>query len=372
MASAYAPGLRADTRARLVAVQDAQAEARNRFAHEHEVEHAVARFDELIEEVDVVILTTPMPYHAPQACEALARDVHVLSEVPAAISYEQAHGLVAAVRSSNALYAMAENYLYLPPHLTVRELVRAGELGELYYGETDHVSDVKDQLRDEHGNPRWHYHWWVGRDGNTYPTHSFGPLLQWFDDRVVSVSCVGSGRHTAPEHEMQDTTVLLARTVRGGLLRVRLDWLSNRPFAACHHFGLQGTGGAYDQGNPGRGVEPAIYLHGRSPSGRWEPLASFAEEYFPRRYAYPPGDLPAWGSSELWPIAAGWLLQDFFDSLLEGRALSVDVYAALDMTLPGLAAEASIAQAGAWIHVPNPRFFSSGIGAEPGTEFPLA
>jgi len=371
-ASAFATALAADARVRLVAVQDPVREARDRFAAAHGVEIACSSFGELVEHVDLVILVTPLPYHAPQACHALAHDVHVLSEVPAVISHEQAQELLAAVRSSKARYGLAENYCYMTRHLIARELVRAGELGELYYGESDHLADFKSHVRNADGTPHWTYHWWMGRDGNTYPTHSLGPLLQLFEDRVTAVSCVGSGHHEAPEHELQDTTVLLARTVKGALLRVRFSWLSSRPMQSA--YGVQGTRGALELGDPLRGVQPAIYLEGRTPRDTWEPLEPFASR-LPERYAQGASG-PLYAEEDafeaLFGSADAWLVRDFVDAIGDDRAFDLDIYAALDMTLPGLAAEVSAAQNGDWIHVPNPRLLSAGIGVDAGREFPLA
>lgn len=370
-AGAFATAVRADARARLVAVQDPVRDARERFAAEHEVEIACARFDELVEHVDLVILVTPLPYHAPQACHALEHDVHVLSEVPAVVSREQAHALLGAVRASKARYGLAENYCYMTRHLIARELVRAGELGELYYGESDHLADFKSRVRNADGTPHWSYHWWVGRDGNTYPTHSLGPLLQLFDDRVAAVSCVGSGHHEAPEHELQDTTVLLARTAKGALLRLRFSWLSSRPTQSS--YGVQGTRGALDLGDPLRGVQPSVYLHGRTAPETWEPLELLASR-LPARYAGATGPLYADQDAfeALFGSADAWLVRDFLDAIFDDRTFELDVYAALDMTLPGLAAEVSVAQNGDWVHVPNPRLFSAGIGVDGGREAPLA
>ena len=50
--------------------------------------------------VQAVILGTPMPLHVPQAILALKRNIHVLSEVPAAVSLEESRELVRACRKS--------------------------------------------------------------------------------------------------------------------------------------------------------------------------------------------------------------------------------------------------------------------------------
>jgi hypothetical protein len=65
------------------------------------------------------------------------------------------------------------------------------------------------------------------------------------------------------------------------------------------------------------------------------------------------------------------MAQDFLDAILDGGTVDADVHRGLDMTLPMFAAEASIAEGGAWVHVPDPRLFTAGIGVEPGRDAPL-
>lgn len=47
------------------------------------------------------------------------------------------------------------------------------------------------------------------------------------------------------------------------------------------------------------------------------------------------------------------------------RPVAIDVYAALDMTLPGIVSERSVAVGGNWLPVPDPRTLTAGIGVEP-------
>ena len=49
----------------------------------------------------------------------------------------------------------------------------------------------------------------------------------------------------------------------------------------------------------------------------------------------------------------------------------LDIYAALNMTLPGIISEQSIASGGAWLSVPDPKTMTAGIGVNPGKEAPL-
>src|SRR6195952_1120879 len=205
-------------------------------------------FEESVEDCDLLIIASPQQYHAPQANYALRAGVHVLSEVPAAVSMEQVSMLLAAARESNASYMLAENYCYHRLNLIVGAMAKAGVFGKLYFGESEYVHEMKSwHVNAETGVPSWRRFWQVGKNGITYPTHSLGPLLEWMDDRITAISCIGTGRWTKPEYEMEDTVTLSARTRKGGLIRMRLDLVSNRP-EVWNYYSLQGTEGAYESG----------------------------------------------------------------------------------------------------------------------------
>ncbi len=355
-AASFLTGLRAyGDKTTVVAVYDPDPAARAAFAANSSVA-AVDRYDDMLEQVDAVIVASPQHHHVPQAVAALERGVHVLSEVPAAVSFDQARQLLVAARRSAATYMMAENYCYTRDNLVVATMARAGVFGELYFGEGQYLHEMKKWHVKPDGQRTWRYYWQVGRAGNTYPTHSIGPLLRWFADRVVAVSCVGSGRHTDPEHEIDDTVLVLCRTSRGGLLEIRLDLLSNRPHL-MDYYSLQGTSGAYESarvsGEPGR-----VYIEGQSPTWSWEPLERYVAEFLPQRYDQPDPQAGHWGA-DTWPVRA------FIDAIETGEPPEIDVYAALDMTLPGLASEPSFYQGGAWVAVPNPRMMDAGVGPSP-------
>ena len=349
-------------RAEIAAVYEPRPEAREEFTRTTGI--AVSEtYEAMLEWVDAVIVASPQQHHVPQAVAALERGVHVLSEVPAAVSLEQAHELLRAARQSGAVYMLAENYCYSAANLTVREMARAGVFGDLYFGEGEYLHEMKGWHTDGDGHPTWRYYWQVGRGGHSYPTHSIGPLLQWFQDRITAVSCVGSGRHTDPEHEIDDTVLVVARLSRGALVKIRLDLLSNRPHL-MDYYSLQGTRGAYEAPR-GLGDAGRIYVQGQSPSEQWEPLSTYVEQFLPERYRGVAAGAGHWGA-DTWPV------RDFIEAIQAGAAQDLDVYAALDMTLPGLVSEASFYQGGAWVAVPNPRLWSAGVGTNPGREAPLA
>src|SRR5262249_19106062 len=130
--------------------------------------------------------------------------------------------------------------------------------------------------------------WQTGINGNTYPTHSLGPILQWMPgDRVVSVCCAGSGHHyrdpRGDHYENEDSTVTLCKLRSGGLVKLRLDMLSDRPHAMTN-YQRQGTDGAYESARA-EGDTHRIWLrsHGRDASA-WLPLEALEAEFLPEMW----------------------------------------------------------------------------------------
>lgn len=348
-------------RARLVCVLDPAETTRTAFLGEFPDVEVVATFDELLDgRVDALYLASPQQYHGPQTVAALAAGVHVLTEIPPVVSVEQARELVGAVRRGKATFMVAENHCYIPAHLVVTAMVRAGLFGHIYFAEGEYVYHARQMQTDAAGRPTWRSFWHVGMNGITYPTHTLGPLLQWLGTRLTSVLTLGAGHTTG--YEMDDTLLLLGRTNRGAVVKMRLDLLSHRP-AEPAFVAFQGEGGAFDSGR-GPFDQPRVYLHGRSPAGQWEPIKDYVHEFGPERYA------ALFEDPKLWKSPYGPLL-DFVDAVLTCESPPLDVYQCLDMMLPGIVSETARAQDD-WVAVPDPRFFTDGIGITAGREWPLA
>jgi len=190
----YARALGANPATQLAALCDIREEAAKKSAEELEVGAVFSDAEQMLDsgKVDAVVIGTPMHLHAAQAIMALERDIHVLCEVTAGVSVEECRDLVCAARRSKACYMMAENYTYMKNNVLVRQLVERGFFGELYYGEGAYIHELK-QLNE---STPWRRRWQTGINGCTYPTHSLGPVLQWFaGQRVVAVCAVGTGNH---------------------------------------------------------------------------------------------------------------------------------------------------------------------------------
>jgi len=319
------------------------------------VEKAFCAYEPMLEQVDAVILGTPMQCHAPQALLALDRHRHVLSEVTAAVTLDECRWLLQAAQRSQAMYMMAENYLYLKPNVLVKALAEAGLFGELYFAEGEYVHEIRDMHHDAEGRPTWRYYWQVGKRGCTYCTHSLAPCLKWLGERVDTVACFGAGQRTDPEHPNDDTTLMLCRTGQGKLVKIRLDMLSNRPHNMTY-YSLQGTRGCYEAPR-GMGDDHKVWFADRcADKNEWRPLWEFEQEFLPGWYR----------ESEAEAKAAGhgggdfFVVKDFLRAIREYREPPINIYDALDWTATGLVSEQSIAEGGRPLPVPDWRAHKGG------------
>lgn len=343
--------------ARIHAICDINADALAKAAENYGLSPAQSYTDyaTMLEkaEVDAVVIGTPMQYHAPQAIQALKKDVHVLCEVTAGVTVEECRELVHAAKASSATYMMAENYIYIKSNVLVKALVAEGLFGEVYYAEGEYIHELK-ALNEI---TKWRRTWQTGIDGLTYPTHSLGPILQWMPgQRVTRVSCEGSGHHyTDPRgdhYENQDSVVMLAKTNQASLIKIRVDILSNRPHAMTN-YSLQGTKGCYESARSS--LEPhKIWLKDlHDDPNTWARLSELEADYLPEHWRNPPeaAKNAGHGGGDYFEV------QDFVNSIVNGTPCPIGIHESMDMTLPGLISQKSILQNGAWLDVPDSRLW---------------
>jgi len=308
--------------------------------------------------LDVVILATPDTLHAQQAAVALEYGVGVISEVPGATKVEDGQRLVQAYKKAGGFYMLLENYGYRDEIELIRRLVQAGKFGEVYFGEGEYLHDCRGLNRFADGSLTWR-----GRDfsGYVYIWHSLRPLLYILDDRTTRVTAMATmqpGRLEADIH-IPDNVVSLFQTAAGRMLKIRVDIVSPRPHL-MDYYALQGTLGSFE-GTRGFGDPPRIWLEELEPAARpgksgpgvkWRQLVDFEAEYIPDRVAARADASKAGhGGSDYWTMKA------FVDAFRRGESSPVDVYRALDCSLPGPLALESAKQGGTPIAVPDPRTF---------------
>jgi predicted dehydrogenase len=165
--------------------------------------------DVLASDVDAIAIATPVGTHAELATAALQAGKHVFVEKPLASSSSDAEALVALAEARNLVLMPGHTFLYSPPVNVIREMIRNGDLGDIYFISSSrvnlgiHQSDVS-------------VVWDLG-------PHDFSILRYWLDEMpetvsALSRSCVIPG--------IADVAFVNLQFGSGTLAHVELSWLA--------------------------------------------------------------------------------------------------------------------------------------------------
>lgn len=135
------------------AVASRSAERAAAFAAKHGIARSYGSYEELADDpnLDVIYVASPHSWHHAHAMLALRGGKHVLVEKPFMINAAQV-AEVAELARSQKLFAMEAMWTRFLPHMVrIRELLAAGELGEIVAVEASHNQNLP-----EAGFPRLH------------------------------------------------------------------------------------------------------------------------------------------------------------------------------------------------------------------------
>jgi predicted dehydrogenase len=288
------------------------------------------------DDLEAVIIATPMQIHAAMAIDAMRAGKHVLSEVAAAMTLDDCWGLVRTAEETGKIYMLSENCCYYDYVLMMANIVKAGLFGELTYAECGYVHNCSSLMFDAEGKLTWRGEMVRDFAGNLYPTHAIGPVAKWLGinrgDRMVSLvagsTTQGSIReyvrsrfpadHAARQVAFRsaDSTSVLIRTAKGRLIDLRYDISSPHPLVSTTYYSLQGTKGSYESRTG------SIWLNARTPSDAWEPAARYAQEF----------ESPLWRASRQQAAGAGhggadlFTVRAYLDTVRQNGPPPVDCY----------------------------------------------
>lgn len=114
---------------------DASEQARERLASSFPGARASADLDEVLadEQLDAVVLATPVPTHADLAVAVARAGKHCFVEKPLATNAADAERAVAAAAEAGRILMVGHLLEYHPAVARLKELIASQELGDLYY-----------------------------------------------------------------------------------------------------------------------------------------------------------------------------------------------------------------------------------------------
>jgi UDP-N-acetylglucosamine 3-dehydrogenase len=147
MGTAHARGILRSSNSELAAVCDIDAAVVQRMQDEFGLPDSACYLDYggLIgrSDIDVVIVASPDYYHEEQTIGAMAAGKHVLCEKPMALSVAECQRMIQAADRYAKKLMIGQICRYTPGFLMAKKLVDNGEIGELFYVESEYAHDYK-------------------------------------------------------------------------------------------------------------------------------------------------------------------------------------------------------------------------------------
>jgi predicted dehydrogenase len=157
-----------------------------------------------------VSIATPPRTHFALARKALLAGKHVLVEKPLATTVADAQALVDLAEERELILMPGHTFLYSPPVNKVRDLIRSGELGEIYF-----VTSARMNLGLYQSD---------GVVSDLAP-HDLSILLYWLEDRITMVRTAAS---CVFQSDVPETAFLTLGFSQGPTANVQVSWLAPR------------------------------------------------------------------------------------------------------------------------------------------------
>lgn len=150
MAQSHMLAVKNHEQACLAAVCDVDEEKLREAGDKMGVEARYTDYRELLRHpgLDAVIIVTPDQLHREMVEESLKVGLHVLCEKPLALLREDLNAIVAASRASDKKLMVGQICRFTPGFAKAKELIDAGELGDIYYVESEYAHDYQDILSE--------------------------------------------------------------------------------------------------------------------------------------------------------------------------------------------------------------------------------
>ena len=322
------------------------------------------------DDIDAVVISTPWLWHVPMAVDSMKAGKYVGLEVSGASSVEECWEMVRVHEETGVHLMFLENVSYRRDVMAILKMVRLGIFGELIHchgGYQHDLREVKFQPGVEFGDKgvseaRWRTQHSIKRNGELYPTHGLGPIVNYLDinrgNRMLSLTSaatksrglhnyiVEKGGRDHPNAKINfrlgDVVTTLISCAGGETIMLSHDTNLPRPYSLG--FRVQGTKGLWmKDGNQ-------IYIEGTSAQPhRWEASQPYLEKYDHEYWQKYGSDAEGAGHGGM----DFFVLNDFINSVKREQAPPIDVYDGAAMMVITPLSERSIAEGGEPQQIPD-------------------
>jgi predicted dehydrogenase len=183
---------------------------RQRFGERYPNARTTSDFSEVLADDDVegVVISTPVPTHYALSKQALQAGKHVLVEKPPAMQASEAEELVAIAEERDLVLMPGHLLLYHPAVQKLKQLVDAGELGDVLcvYGNRQNLGKIR---KDE--NALW-----------SLGVHDLSVILYLLDEEPMEATAHGRDFLT---EGVEDVVFCYLRFPSGKIAHMHLSWL---------------------------------------------------------------------------------------------------------------------------------------------------
>ncbi len=143
--------------AEIIAVASPSPGHAEEFAAKHGIAHSFTDYKKMLEmdELDAVVIGIPNYLHCQATVDAAAAGKHVICEKPMCVNLAEADRMIDACSKAGVKLMYAENLLFTPKYVRIKELVDDGALGRVHL--------VKQS--EKHSGPHAPHFWDVERSG---------------------------------------------------------------------------------------------------------------------------------------------------------------------------------------------------------------
>lgn len=157
-------------------------------------------------EIQAVTVAVPDQLHAELTCALLRAGKHVLCEKPLALTRDDVQKIIRAADESGRMCMVGQICRYTPAFEKAKEIIDSGEIGEVYFAESEYAHDYMYLVDNWRADPKRHgvigggchavdlLRWLVGDPTEVfaYGTHKLLPQVP-YDDATIAVMKFGEG-----------------------------------------------------------------------------------------------------------------------------------------------------------------------------------